>query len=97
MLKFKGCQNFRQRLVCSTLSGRAIRIDDIRSDDQNPGLRDFEASLLRLLEKLTNGCVVEINETGEQQGSPRVAAGRRLSFLQPAYRSGLGVTFCTCL
>ncbi|KAG2490367.1 hypothetical protein HYH03_011169 [Edaphochlamys debaryana] len=65
MLKFKGCQHFRQRLVCSTLSGRPIRIDDIRAaDPESPGLRDFEASFLRLLEKLTNGCVVEINETG---------------------------------
>lgn len=65
MLKFRGCQHFRQRLVCATLSGRAIRIDDIRADDpQSPGLRDFEASFLRLLEKVTNGCVVEINETG---------------------------------
>ena len=65
MLKFKGCQHFRQRLVCSTLSGRPIRIDDIRAaDPESPGLRDFEASFLRLLEKLTNGCIVEINETG---------------------------------
>lgn len=65
MLKFRGCQHFRQRLVCATLSGRPVRIDDIRSDDpHSPGLRDFEASFLRLLEKLTNGCVVEINETG---------------------------------
>ncbi|GIL72254.1 hypothetical protein Vretimale_443 [Volvox reticuliferus] len=65
MLKFRGCQHFRQRLVCSTLSGRAIRIDDIRAaDPESPGLRDFEASFLRLLEKLTNGCLVEINETG---------------------------------
>ncbi|KXZ50132.1 hypothetical protein GPECTOR_17g1005 [Gonium pectorale] len=65
MLRFKGCQHFRQRLVCSTLSGRPIRIDDIRAaDPESPGLRDFEASFLRLLEKLTNGCVVEINETG---------------------------------
>ncbi|PNH12636.1 putative RNA 3'-terminal phosphate cyclase-like protein [Tetrabaena socialis] len=65
MLRFKGCQHFRQRLVCSTLSGRPIRIDDIRAaDPESPGLRDFEASFLRLLEKLTNGCAVEINETG---------------------------------
>ena len=28
-------------------------------------MRDFEACFLRLLEKLTNGCVVEINATGE--------------------------------
>lgn len=64
MLRFKGSQHFRQRLVFSTLSGRPIRIDDIRSRDLSPGLRDYEASLLRLLEKCTNGCVVEINETG---------------------------------
>lgn len=64
MLRFRGCQQFRQRLLLSTLSGKAIRIDDIRANDQSPGLRDYEASLLRLLEKLTNGCLVEINETG---------------------------------
>jgi hypothetical protein len=39
-------------------------VDDIRVDDAAPGLRDYEASLLRLLEKVTNGTVVEINETG---------------------------------
>jgi len=65
MLRFKGCQSFRLRLLLSTLCGKSIRIDDIRANDPSPGLRDFEASFLRLLEKLTNGCVVEINETGE--------------------------------
>jgi RNA 3'-terminal phosphate cyclase-like protein len=30
-------------------------VDDIRASDQNPGLRDYEASLLRLLDKLSNG------------------------------------------
>ncbi|WIA28864.1 hypothetical protein OEZ86_011390 [Tetradesmus obliquus] len=64
MLRFTGCCHFRQRLLLSTLSGKAIRIDDIRAQDQSPGLRDYEASLLRLMEKLTNGCLVEINETG---------------------------------
>lgn len=64
MLKLKGSQHLRQRLVLATLTGKTIRIDDIRANDQNPGLRDFEASLLRLIEKITNGCIVEINETG---------------------------------
>lgn len=64
MLRFQGAEHFRQRLVCSTLSGKAIRIDSIRADDESPGLRDYEASLLRLLEKATDGCVIEINETG---------------------------------
>ena len=64
VLTFRGSQHFRQRLVCSTLSGKAICIRDIRAKYQDPGVRDYEASLLRLLEKITNGCVVEINETG---------------------------------
>ena len=67
MLKFKGSQHFRQRLVCATLSGRPIRIDGIREQDENPGVRDYEACLLRLIEKVTDGCVVEINETGAVQ------------------------------
>lgn len=67
VLKFKGHKHFRQRLLCSTLSGRGIRIDDIRSDDAAPGIRDYEASLLRLIERISNGCLVEINPTGEKQ------------------------------
>ena len=70
MLKFKGSQQFRQRLVYSTLSSRPIQISDIRASDQHPGLRDFEAGLLRLIEKITNGCTVEINETGAASCSP---------------------------
>ncbi len=76
MLRFEGSTQLRQRLVCSTLSGRPIRIDRIRERDQSPGLRDFEACLLRLLEKVTDGCVVEINETGEP---PMLKPAPRLS------------------
>jgi RNA 3'-terminal phosphate cyclase-like protein len=64
MQRCKGSQNFRQRLVLAALSGKALRIDDIRTSDLNPGLRNFEVCLLRLLEKISNGCVMEINETG---------------------------------
>jgi len=63
-LKYSGCANFRQRLILSTLSGRSLLITSIRSQDSSPGLRDFEASFLRLLDKLVNGCTIEINETG---------------------------------
>jgi len=63
-LRFKGCALFRHRIVCSTLSGRPIVIEDIRSDDEHPGLRDFESCFLRLVEKLTNGCQIKINSTG---------------------------------
>jgi RNA 3'-terminal phosphate cyclase-like protein len=33
-------------------------------NSDNPGVRDFEANFLRLIEKLTNGCVIEIDEIG---------------------------------
>lgn len=69
MLKFVGCSHFRLRLVLSCLTGRSIRIQDIRADDESPGLRAFEASFLRLVEKVSNGCVVEINETGNLCGN----------------------------
>jgi hypothetical protein len=38
-LSFSGHEYFRHRLVLSILSGRAVRIDKIRSADANPGLR----------------------------------------------------------
>ncbi|CAK4696552.1 hypothetical protein LEN26_006201 [Aphanomyces euteiches] len=63
-LKFQGCAHFRQRLICSTLSGRRIRIDNIRSESEEPGITEFEANFLRLLDSITNGSQIEINETG---------------------------------
>lgn len=54
-LKYEGCSNFRQRIVASTLSGKTLKISNIRSDDEFPGLQDFEASFLRLIEKLSDG------------------------------------------
>ncbi|KAN0061133.1 hypothetical protein ACQY0O_006868 [Thecaphora frezii] len=64
LLRFTGHSYFRQRLVLSILSGRPVRIDSIRPDASSPGLRDFEASFLRLIEKVTNGSHVEISYTG---------------------------------
>ncbi|KAI0724012.1 18S rRNA biogenesis protein [Cerioporus squamosus] len=64
VLQFSGHQYLRHRLVLSILSGKPVRIDKIRSDDKNPGLRDYEVSLLRLLERVTNGTIIEISVTG---------------------------------
>ncbi|XP_050311901.1 probable RNA 3'-terminal phosphate cyclase-like protein [Anthonomus grandis grandis] len=61
---YKGCNYFKQRLVLSVLSGKPVRITDIRSMEDDPGLREFEISLVRLLDKITNGTIVELNETG---------------------------------
>jgi RNA 3'-terminal phosphate cyclase len=52
MLRYKGAKQFRQRILLSTLSGRAVRIDGIREADAQVGLRDYEANFLRMLEKV---------------------------------------------
>lgn len=64
LLRFHGASAFRYRLLLATMSSRAIRIDDIRAMDESPGITEFEASFLQLLEKITNGSRIEINETG---------------------------------
>lgn len=66
--RVKGSQNLRQRLLLSTLASTAVIVEDIRSDHTWPGLRPHEVSLLRLLEKVCDDCVVEINETGMSSG-----------------------------
>eukprot|EP00127_Corallochytrium_limacisporum_P002491 Clim_evm48s128 gene=Clim_evmTU48s128 len=63
-LVFEGANYMRQRLVLSMLSGKSIRIEKIRYRDADPGVQDFEASFLRLLDKLSNGTAIEINESG---------------------------------
>ena len=55
---------------------KAIRISDIRANTESPGLRDFEASFLRMIEKLSNGCMIEINDTGtKMRYKPGVLVG----------------------
>jgi RNA 3'-terminal phosphate cyclase-like protein len=75
-LVYEGARAFRSRVILSTLSGRRVLLRDIRSRDESPGLRDHEASMLRLLDKLTNGCGIEINETGTRlRYTPGLIAG----------------------
>lgn len=64
LLRFSTHHNLRQRLLLSILSGKSIRIDQIRSDDAHVGLREYEINLLRLVEKVTNGSTIEISVTG---------------------------------
>ncbi|EEB06436.1 RNA 3'-terminal phosphate cyclase [Schizosaccharomyces japonicus yFS275] len=63
-VRFRGCEHLTHRLALATLSGTPVRVEGIRSDSVDPGLRDYEVSYLRLLEKLTNGSVIEISYTG---------------------------------
>ncbi|KAG8752318.1 hypothetical protein FRC14_007140 [Serendipita sp. 396] len=63
-MQWNGHEHFRTRLVLSFMSGKAVKITGIRSMDKDPGLRDYEVSFLRLLEKISNGSHIEISHTG---------------------------------
>ncbi|XP_033737643.1 RNA 3'-terminal phosphate cyclase-like protein [Pecten maximus] len=63
-LTYDGCNYLRQRLILATLSGKTVKVRKIRSKEDDPGLKDFEASFIRLLDKLTNGSKIVISETG---------------------------------
>lgn len=64
-LKFTGSKHLIQRLVLATLTGRPIRISQIRASSHTaPGLAPHEVSFLRLLDAITNGSVIEFSYTG---------------------------------
>ncbi|KAJ7981241.1 RNA 3'-terminal phosphate cyclase-like protein [Quillaja saponaria] len=76
--RIKGSQNLRQRLLLATLSSTPVLIEDIRADETWPGLQKHEVSLLRLIEKICDDCVVEINETGTKlKYKPGIVMGGR--------------------
>lgn len=89
-MKFEdGAVQFRQRLVVSILSHRPVLIRNIRADDiEMPGLREYEASFLRLLDRMTNGTSVEINSTGTQlRFKPGVLVGGEIEHTCPDIKS----------
>lgn len=63
-VKFHGSNFLKQRLILSILSGKAVQIGDIRSEDDEPGLRGYEVSLIRLFDKISNGTEIDINKSG---------------------------------
>uniref|UniRef100_A0A1A9WKJ8 RNA 3'-terminal phosphate cyclase-like protein n=1 Tax=Glossina brevipalpis TaxID=37001 RepID=A0A1A9WKJ8_9MUSC len=64
-LKYCGSNFLKQRLLLSVLSGKPVKINNIRSENEKVfGLREYEISLIRLLDKLTNGTKIEINSAG---------------------------------
>ncbi|CCM04588.1 uncharacterized protein FIBRA_06769 [Fibroporia radiculosa] len=87
-LQFSGHLGLRHRLVLAIVSGKPLRVDKIRPHDQNPGLRDYEVSLLRLLERITNGTVIEISVTGTAVlVKPGIIAGGSVTHDCPLSRS----------
>ena len=47
--------------MAATLSQKNLRIDKIREQDDSPGLHDFEANFLRLIEKITDGILTVLS------------------------------------
>lgn len=60
----EGERFFRQRVILSLLTGKNCKFRNIRSKEQDVGLQDFEVDFLSLVQKLTDGTVVEVNHTG---------------------------------
>ncbi|KAL8872104.1 MAG: hypothetical protein Q9174_002210 [Haloplaca sp. 1 TL-2023] len=66
-IRFTTQQALASRLTLATLTGRPIRISQIRpSSLTNTGLAPHEVSLLRLLEAVTNGSTITISYTGTE-------------------------------
>ena len=75
----KGSSCFRQRLILATLSRTSIQIEDIRLDDEEPGLTEAEVNLTSLIDKMSNGCVFEVDETVTRISyTPGVLIGGRI-------------------
>ncbi|KCV72270.1 18S rRNA biogenesis protein RCL1 [Fonticula alba] len=80
-LEFEGCNYFRQRIILSLLSGRAIRIINIRTDEADPGLVDYEVAFLKLIDRVTNGTNATIGYTGSSVTfRPGALIGGKLEF-----------------
>eukprot|EP00754_Rhynchopus_humris_P012765 Rhum_TRINITY_DN14303_c3_g2::Rhum_TRINITY_DN14303_c3_g2_i1::g.80009::m.80009/K11108/RCL1; RNA 3'-terminal phosphate cyclase-like protein len=72
----QGTAFFRHHLVCSLLSGRAVSFENIRTEGQSVGLKEYEVSFLRLIDRVTNGTAIEIDETGTKvKVKPGVVTG----------------------
>ncbi|KAG0710751.1 RNA 3'-terminal phosphate cyclase-like protein [Chionoecetes opilio] len=90
VLTYEGNNYFRQRLILSTLSGKPVRIRNIRTKADDPGLKDYEVSFIRLLDCLNNGSIIEVNETGTALlYKPGVLVGGQLEHSCPLSR-GIG-------
>lgn len=77
--EYNGCNFLRQLLVLSTLTSKPVKISKIRFKEDDPGIRDFESSLLRLMDKITNGSKIEVNETGTDLSFlPGILSGGRV-------------------
>lgn len=76
-LVYKGSNHLKQKLILATLAGKSIKIVDIRENDG--GIQEFEVSLIRLIDKLTNGTKIKLYPSGtELDFSPGILFGGKI-------------------
>lgn len=67
----------KQKLILATISGKAIKVTDIRRE--SGGLHEFEINLIRLIDKLTNGTQIKLAPSGtELEFTPGILHGGRI-------------------
>lgn len=64
LIQFTGHRQLTNRLLLATLTGKPIRISQIRSTSTNPGLTRSETNFIRLLDAVTNGAQIQFSMTG---------------------------------
>ncbi|KAA6359403.1 MAG: putative RNA 3'-terminal phosphate cyclase family protein, partial [Streblomastix strix] len=65
-IRVRGSACIRQAIIYSILSQRHVVIEEIRSFEQNVGLKGYEDRFLELIKKIMEGCLIKINVTGTQ-------------------------------
>ncbi|VDK37150.1 unnamed protein product [Taenia asiatica] len=60
-----GSVAFRQKVLLSVVSNRPVHIRNVRSRSRNPGVTSTEVDFLKLINEISNGAIVEVNDTGE--------------------------------
>lgn len=76
-LEFKGSFHLKQKLILATISGKAIKVTDIRKDSN--GIQEYEVNLIRLIDKITNGTQIKLSPSGtELEFSPGILHGGRI-------------------
>ena len=62
--EFQGSNLFRLKIAYSFLLNRPIRISNIRAESINPGMTQYEVNFLKLVSEISNGTIIQINQTG---------------------------------
>ena len=78
-LTFKGSNHLKQKLILATISGKAIKITDIRIGEGGTGIQEFEINAIRLIDKLTNETHIKISSSGtELEFTPGILHGGKI-------------------